>query len=76
MEKGDSLFIPRNVKYCFDYDGETSGNLLVGMLTGKGMENYLADMGKLLTGQGMPDMVALQAVYKSHNSEILGPPIK
>ncbi len=76
MEKGDSLFIPRNVKHCFDYNGETSGNLLVGMLPGKGLENYFADMGKLLTGQGMPDMVALQAVYKSHNSEILGPPIK
>ena len=33
-------------------------------------------MGKLLTGNGMPDMVAMQALYKRYNSEILGPPLK
>lgn len=72
----ETLFIPRNVKHCFTYNGKTSGTLLVNMLPGKGMENYFAEMGKLLTGQGMPDMAALQALFKSYDSEILGPPMK
>lgn len=76
MENGDSLFIPRNVKHCFTYNGETSGTLLVGILPGKGMENYFAEIGKLFTGQGQPDMTAMQALFKSYNSEILGPPMK
>ncbi len=76
MENGDSLFIPRNVKHCFNYNGETSGTLLVSILPAKGMENYFAEMGKLLTGQGMPDMAALQKLFKSYDSEILGPPMK
>jgi quercetin 2,3-dioxygenase len=76
LQNGDTLFIPRNVKHCFTYNGKTSGTLLVNMLPGKGMENYFAEMGKLLTGQGMPDMAALQALYKTYDSEILGPPLK
>ena len=76
MENGDSLFIRRNVKHCFNYNGETSGTLLVSILPAKGMENYFAEMGKLLTGQGMPDMAALKTLFKSYDSEILGPPMK
>lgn len=76
LEKGDTLFIPRNVRHCFNYNGETSGNLLVGILPAKGMENYFAEMGKLLDGQGMPDMAAMQRLFKSYDSEILGPPMK
>ncbi|MDZ7936582.1 MAG: cupin domain-containing protein [Emticicia sp.] len=75
LDKGDTIFIPRNVKHSFSYDGETSGTLLVGITPAKGMEKYFADMGKLLTG-GIPDMVAMQQLYKSNNSEILGPPMK
>jgi hypothetical protein len=40
------------------------------------MENYFAKMGKLFTGQGEPDMTAMQALFKSYNSEILGSPMK
>lgn len=76
MEKGDSLFIPRDVKHCFNYNGETSGTLLVSILPAKGMENYFAEMGKLLTGHEMPDMAALQKLFKSYDSEIIGPPMK
>ncbi|MEO7315377.1 MAG: cupin domain-containing protein [Ginsengibacter sp.] len=76
LKNGDTLFIPRNVKHCFTYNGKTSGTLLVGMLPGKGMENYFKEMGKLLTGQGMPDMPSLQTLFKSYDSEILGPPMK
>ena len=76
LDKGDTLFIPRNVKHCFTYNGETSGTLLVGITPAKRMENFFADMGKQLNVHGMPDMVALQAIYKSYNSEILGPPMK
>ncbi|MEO6869621.1 MAG: cupin domain-containing protein [Ginsengibacter sp.] len=76
LENGDTLFIPRNVKHCFTYNGKTSGTLLVNMLPGKGMENYFSEMGKLLTGRGMPDMAALQALFTSYDSEILGPPMK
>jgi mannose-6-phosphate isomerase-like protein (cupin superfamily) len=76
MEDGDSLFIPRNVKHCFTYNGESAGTLLVSISPAKGMENYFAEMGKLLTGQGMPDMEALQKLFKSYDSEILGPPMK
>lgn len=75
MEKGDTLFIPKNIKHCFSYSGESSGSLLVGILPGKGMENYFAEMGKIIPGQGMPDMAALQALYKKYDSEILGPPM-
>jgi len=76
LSKGDSIYIPRNNKHCFTYNGETSGTLLVGMTPAKNMENYFVDMCKLLTGHGMPDMVAMQAVYRKYNSEILGPPMK
>jgi mannose-6-phosphate isomerase-like protein (cupin superfamily) len=76
MENGDTLFIPRNVKHCFNYTGETSGTLLVNILPAKGMEKYFAEMGKLLSGQGMPNMAALQTLFKSYDSEILGPPMK
>ena len=76
LKNGDTLFIPRNVKHCFTYNGKTSGTLLVGMLPGKGMENYFKEMGKLLTGQGMPDMPSLQTLFKSYDSEILGTPMK
>lgn len=76
MYKGDSIFIPRNSKHRFNYDGKTSGTLLVGITPAKGMEKYFADMGKLLTGNRMPDIVAMQALYKRYNSEILGPPMK
>jgi mannose-6-phosphate isomerase-like protein (cupin superfamily) len=76
MDKGDSIFIPRNVQHRFNYDGETSGTLLVGITPAKDMEKYFTDMGKLLTGNGMPDMVAMQALYKRYNSVILGPPMK
>lgn len=75
MYKGDSIFIPRNVKHRFNYDGETSGTLLVGITPAQGMEKYFADMGKLLSANDMPDMVAMQALYKRYNSEILGPPL-
>ena len=76
LEKGDSIFIPRNNKHRFNYEGETSGTLLVGITPAKGMEKYFTDMGKLLTSDGMPDMAAMQALYKSYDSEILGPPMK
>lgn len=76
LENGDSLFIPRGVKHCFTYNGETSGTLLVGILPGKGLENYFAEMGRLLPGEGMPDMKAMQAVYRKYKSEIVGPPMR
>lgn len=77
LEEGETLFIPRKVKHCFTYNGETSGTLLVGILPGKGMETYFSEMGKLLAGKGdMPDMNALQTLYKKYDSEILGPPMK
>ena len=76
MEKGDTLFVPRNVKHCFNYNGETSGSLLVSIFPGKGMEDYFEGMGKLVPGKGMPDMAALKALYKKYDSEILGPPMK
>jgi hypothetical protein len=40
------------------------------------MENYFLEMGKLVKGQGVPDMAALQALYKTYDSEILGPSMK
>ncbi|HEY8397540.1 MAG TPA: cupin domain-containing protein [Flavihumibacter sp.] len=76
LVNGDSLFIPRGVKHCFTYNGETSGTLLVGILPGKGLENYFAEMGRLLPGEGMPDMKAMQAVYRKYKSEIVGPPMR
>jgi mannose-6-phosphate isomerase-like protein (cupin superfamily) len=76
LESGDTLFIPRNVKHCFTYNGKTSGTLLVNILPAKGMENYFSEMGKLLTGQEKPDMAALEALFTSYDSEIFGPPMK
>ncbi|HTR30725.1 MAG TPA: cupin domain-containing protein [Puia sp.] len=76
LATGDTLFIPRSVKHCFTYSGETSGSLLVGMSPGKGMESFFLKMGKLLTGPGEPDMKAMQELFKDYRSEILGPPMK
>lgn len=76
LTKGDSLFIPKNTKHRFNYNGETAGTLLVGITPAKEIEKYFADMGKLLTNDGVPDMVKMQALYKTYNSEILGPPMK
>ena len=63
------------MKPAFNYTGETSGTLLVGILPTYNMENYFAEMGKILTGKGKPDMAALQTLFKKYDSEILGPPI-
>jgi quercetin dioxygenase-like cupin family protein len=76
LEAGDTIFIPRNVKHAFTYSGETSGTLLVGITPGKGMEEYFAGMAPLLNGQGMPDMQAMQALYKRYDSQIVGPPMQ
>jgi len=43
---------------------------------GNGMEEYFAEMGKIMPGQEMPDMVAIQALFNKYDSEILGPPMK
>lgn len=65
LEKGETLLIPRNVRHCFTYNGTTSGSLLVGILPGKGMEDFFVEMGEIVPGKEMPDMAALQAVYKN-----------
>lgn len=31
---------------------------------------------RLLPGEGMPDMKAMQAVYRKYKSEIVGPPMR
>ncbi|MBL7700285.1 MAG: cupin domain-containing protein [Chitinophagaceae bacterium] len=76
LNNGDTLFIPREVKHCFNYNGKTSGTLLVGISPAKGMEKYFSEMGKLLTTQGIPDMAAIHELFKSYDSELLGPPMK
>jgi quercetin 2,3-dioxygenase len=76
LEAGDTIFIPRNVKHAFTYTGETSGTLLVGITPAKGMEEYFADMARILNKPSVPDMAAMQALYQSHNSEIIGPPMQ
>ena len=76
MANGDCLFIPKMVKHCFTYNGDTSGTLLAGILPAEETEKYFSGMGKLLARQEMTDMAALQALYKEFNSEIVGPPMK
>lgn len=76
LNVGDTIFIPRLSKHAFNCVSEKPGSLLVAITPGKGIENYFAEMGKLLTGPGMPDMVKMQALYKTYHSEILGPPMK
>ncbi len=44
LKSGDTLFIRRNVKHCFTYNGKTSGNLLVSIIPAKGMENYIISL--------------------------------
>ena len=75
LNTGDSIFIPRNVKHAFDYEGETSGTLLVAITPGKGIEAFFEDMSKYLNVKGKPDEAAMQRVYEAHNSKIVGPPI-
>lgn len=76
LEMGDSLFIPRNVKHRFMNTSETAGTLLVGMTPAKNMEEYFAEMRNQLSDTGIPNMQAMQAVYKKYDSEILGPPMQ
>ena len=76
LNMGDTIFIPRLSKHAFNCISEKPGSLLVAITPGKGMENYFAEMGKLLNVQGMPDMVKMQALYKTYHSEILGPPLQ
>ena len=76
LDKGDSIFIPRNNKHCFNYVGESSGTLLVGITPAKGIEKYFADMAKLLSDKGVPNIEAMNALYKTYDSAILGPPMK
>ncbi len=76
LNVGDTIFIPRKVKHAFNCISEKPGTLLVAITPGKGIENYFAEMGKIINVQGMPDMKAMQAVYKTYHSEILGPPMK
>jgi mannose-6-phosphate isomerase-like protein (cupin superfamily) len=76
LNMGDTIFIPRLSKHAFNCISEKPGSLLVAITPGKEMENYFAEMGKLLNVQGMPDMVKMQALYKTYHSEILGPPLQ
>lgn len=76
LNEGDTIFIPRKVKHAFNCISETPGSLLVAITPGKGIESYFAEMAKIINVKGMPNMKAMQALYKTYNSEIIGPPMK
>jgi quercetin 2,3-dioxygenase len=76
MESGDSLFVPRNVKHCFNCNSATAGTLLVGISPAQNTEAFFAGMGKLLSNREMPDRAILQALYKNYDSKIVGPSLK
>ena len=76
LNTGDTIFIPRKVKHTFNCISDKPGSLLVAITPGKGMENFFEEMGQLINVKGMPDMVKMQALYKTYQSEILGPPMK
>ena len=75
LKAGDTIFVPRGVKHAFKVISEQRASNLVAILPGKGMESYFVEMAQALTPQGVPDMAAMQAVYKKYDSEILGPPL-
>ena len=74
-QTGDFIYIPRGVKHTFTCTNDQPSTLLVGITPSKGMEDYFAEMGRVLTPKG-PDMAAMAAAYKKYNSEILGPPME
>jgi mannose-6-phosphate isomerase-like protein (cupin superfamily) len=76
FKKGETIFVPRKVKHCFDCEGEQPGTLLVAVSPSENIEEFFAEMGDILNSRkGEPNMEALQTLYKKFDSEIVGPPL-
>ena len=75
LNPGDTLFIPRTVPHTFDCVSTKPGKLLVTIQPARNMEAFFRQTGLLLAGPNAPDMAAMQALYKAHDSVILGPPL-
>ncbi len=75
LKPGDTMFVPRTVKHCFNCTSSQPGKLLVTVQPANNMEVFFRGIAKLLPVAGSPDMVAMQALYKQHDSTIVGPPL-
>ncbi|HLY69766.1 MAG TPA: cupin domain-containing protein [Puia sp.] len=77
FKKGETIYVPRKIKHCFNYIGDKSGTLLVAISPSKNIELFFARMGEIINNsKGEPDTKALQSLYHKFDSEIVGPPMQ
>lgn len=69
------MYIPRDVRHAFDCVSEQPGKLLVVIQPARDMENFFRGVAELLAVPGAPDIAAMQKLYATHESAIVGPPV-
>ena len=76
LKPGDTVFIPRTVSHAFDCVSNEPGKLLVTIQPASNMADFFRQLGQLLPEAGAPDMAAIQKLYATHDSAVLGPPLR
>ncbi|MBD2705359.1 cupin domain-containing protein [Spirosoma sp. BT702] len=75
LKPGDTMFVPRKVNHGFDCVSSQPGKLLVTIQPASNMEEFFRQIGQVFAKPGPPDLEAIQKIYQSHDSAIVGPPV-
>ena len=75
LSPGDTLFVPRKVTHGFDCVSDNPGKLLVTMQPARQMEEFFRQLGQVFAKPGPPDVAAIQKIYQTHDSAIVGPSV-
>ena len=68
------FYAPRLVPHTWHDVGETPGRMLVVAQPAGGMEGFAKDL-IALGGTGVPDRLAMRALFAKYHMEMLGPPL-
>jgi quercetin dioxygenase-like cupin family protein len=71
---GAYVYFPKGLPHAFKCIGDTTGKILFTMMPG-GFERFFAEAAEVI-GSGPPNMEAMVAIGKKHDSDIVGPPIQ
>jgi hypothetical protein len=75
LKAGDSAFAPRKVPHAFAKTSEGEGRMLILFQPAGSMEDYFKQVSKL--GGSIKDQAqGSKDLMKSHDMEIVGPPLK
>lgn len=71
---GTYIHFPKGLPHAFKCVGDSTGKILFTMMPG-GFERFFAEVAEVM-GDGPPNMEAMVAIGKKHDSDIVGPPIQ